>query len=163
MEPALYALIGAVFGAGLTAAVAIVNTRRLIRKDEHLALLAQQDAHRQQLTERSATFVAATYHAVLSLRDLALANASDKPRIEKMEVWPTVDPVNRALSAIRINDPEEIVEAAEAIDEALVILSKEAHQRMFTHDEWSHRRGEVMADRPERAIAVARQHARAKA
>lgn len=156
----MYTLLGALLGAALAATVAVVNTQRLIRKDEKLANLAQSDLRRQELTERAANLIAATYHAVLSLRDLALTEPERKPVVEKTEVRPTVDPVNRALSAIRINDPYDLVQAVEAIDRALVTLAKEANKRAFTYEEWRSYRTQIMSDKPEQAIAIARRYAR---
>ncbi|MFT3834393.1 MAG: hypothetical protein QM711_13895 [Micropruina sp.] len=56
--------------------------------------------------------------------------------MEKTEVWPTVDPVNRALSAIRINDPDDLEQAADEVDRALALLARQASAQTFTHDEW---------------------------
>lgn len=158
----MYTLIGAVIGAALAACIAFVNTNRLIRKDEKLANREEERLRRQDLTERSAALIAATYHAVLSLRDLALAEPDEKAAIEKSDVWPTVDPVNRALSAVRINDPDDLVQAAEAIDQALIVLARQAREHVFTHEEWRRCRAEHMADKPGQAITVARRYTRSE-
>ena len=152
----LIALIGAVVGAGIAATAALITSRRKVSAELNLADENRLQARKRAVTERVSTYLAASYHGVLSLRDLALADYGDKLRIEKAEVWPTVDRVNSALIAVQINDSADIVAAIEAIDASMVILAREARDVRFTHDEWQARRNELMGQLPQQAIAAAR-------
>lgn len=128
-------------------------------KAEHqLAQASRDEARRQAMTDRTSAFLAASSHALLSLRALALAEMADKPNLERTEVWPTVDRVNSALVAVKINDPDDVVTAIKAVDDALKHLAQEANQLTFSHQQWSARK-ESLRDLSEQAIAVARAHA----
>lgn len=152
----LIALLGAVVGAGIAATAAVITTRRKVSAEWKLADEIRLQARHLAVTERVSTYLAASYHGVLSLRDLALADYGDKLRIEKAEVWPTVDRVNSALVAVQINDSVGIVAAIEAIDASMVVLAREARDVRFTHDEWRARRNQLMGQLPQQAIAAAR-------
>ena len=154
----LLALLGAVIGAAIASAVAWLNTRHATAADQRLAQAARDEARRLGITERVSTFMAATYHAVLSLKAVALAEAHDKQHVNRAEFWAAVDRVNMALVAIRINDAEDLVQSVEAIDSALILLSREARDRTFTQAEWRIRRTEIMGRKPEDATETARMH-----
>lgn len=155
----LVTLLAAVVGAGIASLVTWLNTRRTVSVDQQLAQAARDETRRQAITDRTSAFLSASYHGVLSLRDLAIAEQAMKQPLEKSEVWPTVDRVNSALVAVQINDPEDVVRAIEAIDSAMVVLAREAREIVFTHDEWRIRREELIGALPARAIQAARNHA----
>lgn len=156
---ALTPLAGVVVGAVITWVVA----RLAAREQRDLAQAARDEANREALTERTSAFVAATYHAVLSQSDLAMAPMERKARIWQVQVWPTMDRVNTALVAIKVNDPDDLVKAVTRLDRALVALKEAANETTYTAEEWSTKRDGVIGTLPEDAIQVARRHARALA
>jgi hypothetical protein len=109
------------------------------------------------LTTRVSHYLAATHHGVLSLRGVALASMRRKLTAERREVWPTIDRVNAALIAIKINDPDELVEAAVALDKAMVELARLARRTVYTRSEWINVRHATIGTHPQRVIEVARQ------
>lgn len=155
----LVIVLATVVGALIASLIGWLSNRHTVAVDKQLARAARDEARRQAITDRTSTFLAASYHGVLSLRDLALADLAGKQRVEKTEVWPTVDRVNSALVAVQINDPEDVVLAVEAIDAAMVVLAREAKENVFTPEEWRARRKELMAQLPKAAIHAARGHA----
>ena len=153
------AFAAVIVGAVIVGLTSWLTTRRTLAVDQQLARAARDETRRQAITDRTSAFLAASYHGVLSLRDLALAGLAEKSQVEKDEVWPTVDRVNSALVAVQINDPEDVVRAVEAIDRAMVTLAREAKDLAFTHEEWRARRCELIGELPELAIQAARAHA----
>lgn len=154
------ALITAVASAVIAAGAAVWTSLRQAGSERELLLLTQAEQRRQGLTSRSSAFLAATQDGVLRLRDLAVAEMPRKDDIDKEFVWPTVDRVNTALFAIKVNEPDELVEAANALDRAMVALSKAARERVYTIDEWRQVRGQIIGLAPERVIEAARIQAR---
>jgi hypothetical protein len=140
MDPTVAALAGTVVGAGISSLVAWLISRQQTKHEQRLATAAAAEKRRIAVGERAGDFLAATYHAVLALRDYAYAEVADKPRLEKSEVWPTVDRVNRALTAIEVNEPQTIVDSVRRLDRALVVLARLAAERSHAPDEWSERR-----------------------
>lgn len=156
----VFTLVGTFLGATAAATVGWFDTRRRHhhewRRDE-VALAEQQ---RLAMTNRISEFLASTYHAVLSVRDVALAAPDEKRDVEKREIWPTVDRVNRCLTAVRVNDSAAVVAAVEALDRALVELSRKARAREYDYEEWRALRLDVIRDLPDGIIVVARREAR---
>lgn len=150
------ALIAAVVGAFIALVASWLSARMQAASGERLALAARREADQLAMTQRLSAYLAASYHGVLSLRDLALAEPGAKSSAEKQEVWPSVDRVNSALVAVRINDSEPVVAAVEALDRAMVTLAGEARTGSFTHDQWLARRHELIGALPEAVIDAAR-------
>lgn len=155
----LFTLVGALLTAVIAALVAILNSRRETAKEERLLAITQAEQYRQALTDRASTYLAMTYHAVLSMRDLAEAEPRKKALVDKQVVWPTVDPVNRALVAIKINDAPEVVAAATALDTAMVELSRKALGQRYTRDQWREIRTQTIGDKPDQVVEAARRQA----
>lgn len=153
------ALITAVASAVIAAGAAVWATVRQTQSERELLLSIQAEQRRQGLTDRSSVFLAATQDGVLRLRDLAVADLESKDRVDKECVWPTVDRVNTALLAIKVNEPDQVVDAANELDRAMVALAKAARERVYTVEEWRQRRGEIVGLKPERVIEAARTHA----
>lgn len=121
--------------------------------------MALAEQHRLAMTARASEFLAASYHAVVSMRDVALAPEDQKQTVEKSEIWPTVDRVNRSLTALKVNDLEEVVAAAEALDQALLELSRSVQSKQWDMDGWRAERARIVGDLPDKVTAVVRKHA----
>lgn len=155
----LFTVLATIVGAGIAALVTWVNGQRETRKDERLAQEARAEHRRVAMTERVSDYLAAAHHGVASLRDVALAPAHLKQELEKQEIWPTVDRVNRALVAIQVNDGQDLVLAVQRVDQAMVQLAKAAMAKSFSEGEWRSARRDVMNGLTEGVVAVARSHA----
>ncbi len=153
------ALITAVASAVIAAGAAVWTSLRQVGSERELLLLTQAEQRRQGLTSRSSAFLSATQDGVLRLRDLAIAEMADKDDVDKELVWPTVDRVNTALFAIKVNEPDDLVDAANALDRAMVTLAKAARERVYTIDEWRQKRSEIIGLTPERVVDAARRQA----
>lgn len=156
----LFTLIGTFVGAAVSATVGWFESQRRRDHDRRKDDAALAERQRTAMTQRASDLLAATYHAVLSMRDVALASIDEKGEIEKVEIWPTVDRVNRCLTAVKVNDSSEIVAAAIALDAALVELSRCALTRGYDLEGWRLERAKIIADLPDRLIAIVRREAR---
>jgi hypothetical protein len=156
---ATFTLVGTVLGAVIAALVSLLNTRRRANAEQRLARATLAEGRSLALTDRASAFLAAATHFSLSLRDMALADSLQKSIIEKSEVWPSVDRANSTLFAIGINDSDALGKAAKDLDEALVKLSRDAKNAVYTPEEWEKHRREVLGSLPEDVIRVARQEA----
>ena len=96
---------------------------------------------------------------MLSVRDVALAAPDQKHAAEKAEIWPTVDRANGCLAAVRVNDSDEVVAAAVALDRALVELCRRAFVRQYELDDWDAERATVIGDLPDRVTQLVRREA----
>ncbi len=157
----VFTLIGAIVGATITATVGWFESRRRREHDRRQDDAALAERQRVAMTSRASEFLAATYHAVLAMRDVALAPDDHKREIEKREIWPTVDRVNRCLTAVKVNDSNELVAAAVALDAALVELSRSAHSMQYDQESWRLERTRIVGDLPDRLTTIARREARA--
>lgn len=148
----------AIVGGLITAGSAYFVTRHQTRVDRQITsggfVLKRQEA----MTDCTAGFLAATTHATLALRDFALAEQEKKHEVEETDVWPTVDPVNRYIIAIEINDPDDLVAAAQRVDAALVALNRLAASRKFTPDEWTATRRQELGDSRDQFKRTARKN-----
>ncbi|WP_454085375.1 hypothetical protein [Georgenia sp. Marseille-Q6866] len=79
-----------------------------------------------------------------------------KRTVAKVEVWPTVDRVNRALVHIEINDSAALVQAAKELDAAMMLLDQNATSSVHDLDSWRTTRAEIIGDLPERVKDAAR-------
>lgn len=155
----LFTLIGALLTAIIAALVAILNSHREMAKEERLLAVTQAEQCRQSLTDRASVYLATAHHAVLCMRELAEAEPRKKSIIDKQVVWPTVDPVNRALAAIKINDASEVVDATVALDAAMVELLRHALRQRYSRDQWRELRARIIGDKPDRVVEAARRQA----
>ncbi|MFT4297207.1 MAG: hypothetical protein QM582_17535 [Micropruina sp.] len=153
------ALAAAVLTAVIAAFAALWTSWRQVRNQRELLQVTQAEQKRQALTDRCSTYLAATQHAVLQLRDVAMADMESKDEADREKVWPTVDRVNTALVAIKLNDPDELVEAARQLDDAMVELLRAARDQQYTQAEWRARRNEIIGKKPELVVQAARAQA----
>lgn len=155
----VFTLIGTFVGAAVSATVGWFDSRRRSDHDRQRDEMALAEQERLAMTERASEFLAATYHAVVSMRDVALAPADQKQKFEKTEIWPTVDRVNRCLTAVQVNDIDDVVEAAVAIDSALVVLSRSIRSKQWDMDGWRSERSRIVGDLPNQMTVVVRKRA----
>ncbi|GHH66293.1 hypothetical protein [Promicromonospora soli] len=152
-------LVGTIVGAGIATLGSWLTTRQQTDSAKMLDESRAAEQRRIAMTERVGQFLAATYHGITSLRQLALAESELKSTVEKVEVWPIVDRLNSALVAIEVNDPEDVVDTARRIDRAVYALSKAAGSETFTQESWRAKRQEHMANLPVELKQIVRQHA----
>lgn len=155
-----FALAGAVVGAAITAAITWLNGRREADESRDLIARRSREESRASLAARASEYVAATYHGVLALRDVALAPIEEKRAVEKVEVWPTVDRVNRALINIEINDSPAFVSAVQELDAAMVLLARTATEAVYDLDSWRAARARIIGDLPKRVKDAAKEDLR---
>ncbi|QTE28536.1 hypothetical protein [Pengzhenrongella sicca] len=160
MDDATFALVGAVVGAtvggAITAATTWMNGRKEAAESRDLNARRIREESRSSLAARASEYLAAAYHGVAALRDFALATIDGKPVLEKREVWPTLDRVNRALINIEINDSPTFVRAALELDAAMTALSRSAGAVVHDQDSWRTARRTIIGDLPEKVKDAAK-------
>jgi hypothetical protein len=153
-------LAGVLIGALIAGLFSWLASRKQINSDQRIASARVVQDRQVAMTERATAFLAATYGAFASLRDLAVAPISEKRALDKREVWPSAYAMTKALVAIRINDSPELSQAADKFDLALRTLGTRARVSEFTHDDWTRERDSELAGLSQQFQDVAREKIR---
>jgi hypothetical protein len=126
MDSGMAAIIGASVSAGVALATQVLTSS-----------LSTRASKRREFSGRLTRYLGGTRSLMLAVEQVALAEFSDKAKVEAEHLWAYRDSTAAALTEIELHDQSSIVTAVMSVDEAVQGLISDARGRVFTRVEWS--------------------------